>query len=376
MSVIGIYDYDFMTYPFTMPNLECAKLYQYFYNHNEIAVLMKELEIDKYNKIYFRKDYDDGKLIKELLSSNVVCGGRSFSPYKYLPLDINIEKTVPNFSIYQRFMEKQYFKNQYSKTLFFRLLKAQHLRLSINGKDIWDDYLKPTEINNRKITFIFHDYNLADIDNSIEAIKDFFNFVNKGDEIKLKRYIGTKFPITIQNQSQLLDWASLSNYFSLLEIEIPFVMDDEILYYIFQNYKRAIPFFSYNLNNLLFNENHFLDIDLPKIYKQLLFLQSKGIKFSLKYSNKNLLSEGLINFLDLLQNYAQRIPVNNKSISLYHYVRGLQYQKMKRYIKKLNIEEMRNAFQYIRIKNYDLFKNFYEVDGCYFKNGGFHYERD
>ena len=80
MGVIGVYDWDFFNYSPMIPNLECAKLLAYHKQRRDVTVLLPVLgSLDRYSKVYIRKDYDDGLYSRHLLLNNVEYGGRFFN---------------------------------------------------------------------------------------------------------------------------------------------------------------------------------------------------------------------------------------------------------------------------------------------------------
>jgi hypothetical protein len=48
---------------------------------------------------------------------------------------------------------------------------SAHIRLSLDGKNIWKDYTKSLVFNTKTRSFFFHDYDLNKVSNSAEEIK-------------------------------------------------------------------------------------------------------------------------------------------------------------------------------------------------------------
>lgn len=129
MATIGVYDYDFFTYENVIPNLECAKLYTYFHNKREVAVLTPRLEPERYTHFYIRKEYNDGIFPKSIFLPNCNYGGRAFTPTKYSPLLPAIERTIPNMHLYDKYID--YFgRSNTEKRQIKRILNCAHIRLS------------------------------------------------------------------------------------------------------------------------------------------------------------------------------------------------------------------------------------------------------
>ena len=68
---------------------------------------------------------------------------------------------------------------------------SAHIRLSLDGKNIWEDYSRGLTFNNKTHSFFFHDYDLNKIKDSAEEIKELI----ESDGSKISRFIGMKFPV-------------------------------------------------------------------------------------------------------------------------------------------------------------------------------------
>ena len=64
MAIIGMYDYDMMHYAPTVFNLDLMKLSTYYKKKRDIVSIMKDLDLNRFSKIYYRKDYYEYKLFK------------------------------------------------------------------------------------------------------------------------------------------------------------------------------------------------------------------------------------------------------------------------------------------------------------------------
>jgi hypothetical protein len=115
---------------------------------------------------------------------------------------------------------------------------------------------------------------------------------------------------------------------------------------------------------------------LPKIFVQVLFLRMSGIKILLNYDEDFLKTKELRDLMELLncwlifQWYSSYAP---HSQPLYKFCRDNSYFHYTNwgYLKyvELSFDEIRNTFQYIRERNYDLFKMFYEWDEVKYQGG-------
>lgn len=101
MSVINLYDADMAKYIITPFNLDIMKYSKYYKQKRDIVVLTNQINLDKYSKLIYRKDYYDGTFESELLrNEKVEYGGRAFSQDKYIPLPDEIENCKPDTYIY------------------------------------------------------------------------------------------------------------------------------------------------------------------------------------------------------------------------------------------------------------------------------------
>ena len=102
MGIIGLYDADAEKYIHTVFNLELMKLSAYFKKKRDIVTMVPSFCPEKYTTFYYRKDYNDNDFPRNLTKiPNLVYGGLAFSNNNYIPLDNNIEKMIPDISIYQ-----------------------------------------------------------------------------------------------------------------------------------------------------------------------------------------------------------------------------------------------------------------------------------
>lgn len=75
-----------------------------------------------------------------------------------MALDIEIQK--PDFSGYQKY-SKAFEDTKKNQMLFTKLMRAQHLRLSLDGKTLWNSFERQLEITNQTRVLILHDYDVG-----------------------------------------------------------------------------------------------------------------------------------------------------------------------------------------------------------------------
>jgi hypothetical protein len=157
---VGLWDADKTKYETAPLNLELMKLSAYHKGKREIVSLAPELDPNKYTKMIIRKDYNDGDFNADLFEEeNVECGGLAFSNDIYVPLDESIEMLKPDMYIYER-MRGHVGAEKYKVAAFETMMRAQHLRLSLDGRTIWNKFERQLDLGPTTRTLFLHDKNL------------------------------------------------------------------------------------------------------------------------------------------------------------------------------------------------------------------------
>lgn len=372
MGVIGVYDYDFMNYAPVIPNLECAKLCAYFQQKKEVTILVPTLEPERYTKIYIRKDYDDGKYSKEFFFPNVEYGGLAFSENKYNPLPEDIEFIKPNFEVYRKY-NKNFGEGKVSQRDFRKILNSAHLRLSLDGQTVSENFEKQIKIYHKTNSIFFHDYDLNAIENSYNIIKD----LAKRETYKGKtrnRRIGMKFPTQIYKNEDMDKWLDISPFFSLFYLQFNGIIDNEILVKFYEYNKSFVQQMNYNVGCSWYEENQFFKDVLPQIFKQVLFLRSHNTKITLVYDNNFQVDPRFKKLIRLLNLYLDRPPIDAQGGqqmkgTLYAYCASKKTKIFQGRGNNMKIEDMRDAFQLVREKNYEVFDMFYNWEVVEYKGG-------
>lgn len=222
---VGLYDLDMKTYTQVPINLEIAKLSSYYKGKREIVALSPSFQPSRFSKFIIRKDYEDGIYPRNLLNfDNIEYGGYAFSNGLYVPLPDEIEVQKPDLSIYERYRD-EFSTTKEFETAFQTMSNAQHLRLSLDGKTIWNDYHKQLWDPDDTTVFFFHDKNLNQIDGAYELITELTSR-NKG---LMNGFVGMKFPVVVDNGEDLLKWCSFKPAHSFFCLQYNGVIDDEVL---------------------------------------------------------------------------------------------------------------------------------------------------
>lgn len=370
MSVIGIWDADFFTGRETLPNLECAKLSAYFKQQKEITVISPSLSPEKFTNFYVRKDKLDGNFPRELFLPNVTLGGLAFSNGKYLPLPEKIEKVIPDFSGYFRFVN-HYADSFHGRQFFKKILNSANVRFtSEDGK--LNEFLEMDDYLDQYTPGIFiHDHNLTKTPGIFEIIKEWSNSRITLETEELYPYpIGTKYPIQVYSEQQLFEWLTLPFISNQYIIQYNGILSDEACARLVAMDETKRIIFLYKTDSYYSSEKEFLDGYLLKIYRQCLYFRNNGLKFSLTFEDNFLFRpelENLIYFLNLYF-YSTAKPEDRKT--LFRYCDRLKYQLKilgmsydKNFPgKDINLVQIREFFQFLRETHYDIFSAFYEYN--------------
>ncbi len=366
---IGIYDNDMAFYlPITF-NLEVMKLSSYFKKTNQIVILARSFTPEKNQKFFVRKDYDDGNFPSGLYKyKNVNYGGLAFTNNIYLPLPKEIEESKPDTSIYSK-MEWPFLEHgdTKKKRIFQTQMQAEHGRISLDGKNIWDSYMKQFKFLPSARNLILHDYNLAAIDNSFEEVK---KLLSRARTDGWATKIGMKFPIQISTGKELLNWSSLNPDRTFYSIQYNGIVDDQSWFeYITECHRRAIYFnLEYWVTNGDLSEEEFINIGLRKILRQVILSRSRKIHFSLKYMDNFFTDKRWERVIQLFQFYLSSFTNMKAAIyfkalptdTIFDFAKHIMDEPYKTYgSEAINRQEAREIFAFIREKNPELFDDLY-----------------
>ena len=157
---VGIIDGDIRKYaPNVSFNLDVMKISSFLKKKLEVVSFIEDFYLDKYSQIYYRQDYYDGSFPSQLYTSDqIIYGGRAFTQDKYVPLPEEIEVMQPDINIYEHTWPL-FNKTTNSRTNWKQMMAAAHLRISLDGENIWEDFSRSLTINKHTNFLFFHDYN-------------------------------------------------------------------------------------------------------------------------------------------------------------------------------------------------------------------------
>lgn len=367
---IGLYDADMMKYTIVPFNLELMKISSYYKKRGEIVIFSPQFSPERNTKFFYRKDYDDNEFPNFANIKNVEYGGLAFSQNKYIPLDLDIEKSVPDTFIYAK-QEKSFINASvpYRKKIFKEMIEGEHLRLSLDGKTIWKDYPSQFKDLEKAKDIMFHDLNLAAIDGAPEEVA---KIIANGRTDKLGTKLAVKFPIKTDDERELLKWIQFTPNSNLYFLEYAGVMSKEAFMDFIQNCRKEAKYtqFDYNVTAGSFSENDFVKNKLREIYHQVIISRSYRVFFSLKYDDKFFFDKTWNRVLDLFNFYQHSM----RNIPTGGYLKRIADDTMINFAKK-SVEfmpgykkidnfvprsEMKQLFQFIKKMSPELYEDFYK----------------
>ena len=371
---VGLFDGDMSKYHQVPFNLELMKLSSFYKKKGEIVQLSPHFSPERYGKFFYRQDYYDGTYPEKMETyKNLVYGGYAFSGNKYIPMEEEIEEQKPDTYIYER-MRNVFVKNKMLQSSFNVMMRAEHLRLSLDGKSIWNKFQNQIDIAPATSTIILHDHNLSDIDGALDTIENLS--LCKKKEI----YIGAKFPIELNSSKDLLAWGNFKNSSQYYCLQYNGIIDDSALVELVN-----LPNGTKNLKRLecivtasSSSENDFIDTGLQRIFKQVIFLRRHRLKISLRYEDDFFTDKRWETLLDFFNTFASSLDTFtneefNRVIdkdSLFKFSKKLkdyQYFKNRIFTKPI----ARELFKMVYERNYELFKDFYECKKVHLEKGRF-----
>jgi hypothetical protein len=171
------------------------KLSAYYKKKREVVILSPSFTPERHQKFILRKDFDDGNFPIGLEKiPNLEYGGYAFSNGIYRPLPPEIEMLHPDTSLYDN-MEKTIIaaKGRDQRKIFQNMMEAEHCRLSLDGKTIWEDYPKQFKFLKTARNLMFHDFDLGAIEGGFEEVQ---KLLNRARTDGWATRVGMKFPVT------------------------------------------------------------------------------------------------------------------------------------------------------------------------------------
>ena len=366
----GLYDADLPYYPVPFYNLELMKLSSYYKHKREIVGLSPDISPNRYNHFIIRQDFYNPHM-QSFKGTNIEYGGRAFDGENYKPLSLEIERSPADISLYEKIKVKPTKK---VVNTFSTMRRAEHIRLSLDGKTIWKDFEKQFRRDQNVFGIIFHDYDLNKIEGAYELIsQELPNWIKHS----FGRRVGTKFPIEVSNKEDMCKWLSLqplNKYFSLTHKGL---IDSSYIPELTEVYEKstAIRQIAMDISDV-FTSDELINGGIQRIFRTIINLRSYRIVLRLIYNENLLIDDNWKMVMKLIDRYNWHLVIGNdtdyfKRVEPYETFYGYCYRAIKQFqIKEplLSKESIQSVFQFVRENNYDLFKDFYEYRGGEVRN--------
>ena len=368
---IGIMDADLSTYLLVPFNLEVMKLSAYYKKKGEIVVLSPSFTPDRNTKFIYRKDYNDGDFPVGLTRApNVEYGGLAFSNNIYKSLPAEIERMQPDTHIYEKaesIIMSAPGREREKKKIFQNMMTAEHCRLSLDGRTIWDEHPRQFKFLAGARNLMLHDYDLGAIEGSFDVVS---KILQRARTDGWATRIGMKFPVQVSDGQALNNWSSLNSNSTFYSLRFNGVMDDDSFNeWVGRCKERAVySQMEYHITAPWYEPNDFIENLLPKIFRQVIISRSYRVFFSLKYDEgffPDRRWEDVIRLFNYYHNSFSNEPQSRyynmiADDTMFDFAKNCQVSPRAYYGEVLNINQIRELFAFVRESNYPLFKDFYE----------------
>ena len=368
----GLYDADLQYYPIPFYNLELMKLSSYYKHKREIVGLSPDFSPHRYNHFIIRQDfYNPFATIYK--GNNISYGGRAFDGEKYKPLPLEIESMKPDILLYSSL--KPHEVKGYNASAFSTMRRAEHLRLSLDGKTIWKDFEKQFRHDNKCYGVIFHDYNLNEIEGAYELIS---HELPSWIKIAGGRRVGMKFPIQVDNKEDMYKWLNLTPMTEYYSLQHNGLIDNSYIPMLAETPATFTTMRQVTIDiSNSFTYEELINGGIQRIFRSIINLRSHKLVFLLKYNEDIFIDNDWKNVMKLIAKYNHHLltyyfrknyfKYTEPYETLYSYCKGsIKSTEMRDPL--LKKEFVQSVFQFVRENNYDLFKDFYEYRGGEVKN--------
>ena len=368
---VGMHDMDMATYTLVPFNLELMKLSAYYKKKREVVILSPSFTPERHQKFILRKDFDDGNFPIGLEKiPNLEYGGYAFSNGIYRPLPPEIEMLHPDTSLYDN-MEKTIIaaKGRDQRKIFQNMMEAEHCRLSLDGKTIWEDYPKQFKFLKTARNLMFHDFDLGAIDGGFEEVQ---RLLSRARTDGWATRVGMKFPVTCTEGQDLLNWMSIKPNSTFYSLQFNGVIEPEA----FKDFvgivreKSIYKQLDYYITASSMNQKEFLDKYIQQVFRQVVKARSYRVFFSLKYEESFFIDKRWERVLDLFNFYHNSMKHLSQSIyfkkiykdTLFDFAKATYDEVPFYYRQAMTKQEIRELFTFVREENPALFEDFYKYN--------------
>ena len=152
------------------------------------------------------------------------------------------------------------------KKIFQNMMTAEHCRLSLDGKTIWEEYPRQFKFLGNARNLMLHDYNLGAVEGSYEAVR---NILARARTDGWATKVGMKFPVQVREGQDLLNWTSLNSNSTFYSLRFDGVMDNDTFNeWVGSCRQRAVySQMEYHVTPSWYEPNEFIKTELPRIFR-------------------------------------------------------------------------------------------------------------
>jgi hypothetical protein len=247
------------------------------------------------------------------------------------------------------------------------MMTAEHCRLSLDGKTIWEDYPRQFKNLGCARNLMLHDYDLGAIEGGFAEVK---KILSKARQDGWATKVGMKFPVQVSDGQALLNWTSLNSNSTFYSLQFNGVMDDDTFNeWIGSCRQRAVyTQMDYHITAPWYEPNEFIKNELPRIFRQVIISRSYRIFFSLKYDEgffPDSKWEDVIRLFNYYHNsYASESQTKYYNMigddTMFDFARSCQDIPYDYYGEVFSKDQIRELFVFVRENHPSLFNDFYE----------------
>jgi hypothetical protein len=276
---IGIYDGDiYQPNSKSFPNLEAMKLASYHKNRGDLVELINYPTtefLEKFDKIYIRKDKTRGKIDKKVLSHpKVEYGGLFFTNNIFVPMEKEIERLKPDTTLYFPFLRYKFSIGKITDKEIEHFIDGVYARLFYE-----DGLLKPAIRKGQHVTL--YDQDITSHNGWAKEVADIFE--QSGRKVKIMH------PVIARTIEDLIYLCEEKPFFSDRPTKI--VVDMEIIE---DNFKEFILQYKgllqkYGGQMLFIYINKFYNKQMPykeyilSMLNKVFLARSEGVKLNLLF---------------------------------------------------------------------------------------------
>ncbi len=350
MASIGVMDWDLITWKqATFFNIDLMKTSYYHKMNRDYIGVMQDFNPSPYKKSYVFKEYEDYIYPSEI-TNDPTAEWSGVALYGNKGNNLELELTPADATVYSQ-LERYYNESKKTKTLFDKMIKGIHIRLSTDGIHINENWEQQISVTEKKFNIFIHDIQ----PNKLQGTDEILSYVAKTYG-KSKVHLGFKYPFLINSETDYLTWTKFKLVNGVNELKSRIFLSDELLYSFQTKEKCFYYYIDESWDYSLFLEK------LPEMLLQGFFLSQLNKKLIFQYSSKAIVNPLMRQFLELLNDFFATKANSARKMSVYNFT----YRHP-----NLRAEEKEKIFSFIKEENIELYNLLYSVEYVVYTNQHF-----